>query len=133
MLRTGGMIQAQTSIVAIRRFIVGAGVVLLVASLQACAAISEHATDTALISPGKFEFYSCQDIADRAKTLRIQQVELEQLMDRSAQGVGGEFINAIAYRSNHAQTTGELKVLAQVTSDKKCATESKWSSGRSVF
>ena len=65
--------------------------------------------------------------------LRFRQVELEQLMARSSQGAGGEFVNTIAYRGEYAQGRGDLIELAKTKADKQCASESKFSSGRAVF
>ena len=60
-------------------------------------------------------------------------MELEQLMTRAAQGAGGAFVNAIAYRSDYLQAQGELEQLAKSSADKHCASQSKWSSERAVF
>ena len=49
-------------------------------------------------------------------------MELEQLMARAAQGAGGEFVNAIAYRSEYLQAQGELEVLAKTAAAKQCVT-----------
>src|SRR3972149_2447308 len=107
-----------------RRFMAGAGIALLAASLLGCAAITERVGDTDLIAPGKCDHLPCQDIADREKAVRARHTELEQLMARSAQGVGGEFVNAIAYRTDYLQASGELKVLSKAAADKHCAIKS---------
>ena len=64
-------------------------------------------------SPGKYDFHTCQDIVSGIRNQRARAGELEQLMARSSQGAGGEFVNAIAYRSEYVQTRGELAVLRQ--------------------
>ena len=112
----------------VRRIIFGVSIVLLTMNLTGCTAI----TDTALIAPGAFDHYTCQDIEARTKTTQLRHTELEQLMARSARGPGGEFVNAIAYRTDYLQASGELKVLAKAAADKQCAIKSPFSSARSL-
>jgi len=116
----------------VRRFMIGAGVTLLAANLLGCTSITEHVGDSDLIAPGKFDHFTCQDIEDRAKATQLRHAELEQLMARSAQGPGGEFVNAIAYRTDYLQASGEIKVLAKAAADKNCAIKSPFSSARSL-
>ena len=102
-------------------------------ALGGCANVSEQSAASAFVAPGKFDLYTCQDIERYALTVRNRQTELEQLMARSAQGQGGEFINTLVYRSEHLQTRGELEQLAKAATEKQCATQSQWSSQRAVF
>jgi hypothetical protein len=110
-----------------------AALVLAAAGLAGCGSISERTAAAAFTSPGKYNLYTCQDIEKSFLTLRARQIELEQLMGRASQGVGGELVNTIAYRGEYSQRTGELNELAKAKADKQCATESKFSSGRAVF
>jgi hypothetical protein len=86
-----------------------------------------------MMAPGRFDAFPCPNIDQRIQTVRTRRIELEQLMARSSQGAGGEFVNALAYRSEYVQTGGELKELAKAAADKKCAAESQYSSGRQVY
>jgi hypothetical protein len=106
---------------------------VLAAGLAGCGSISERTAAAAFTSPGKYNVYTCQDVENTIMALRVRQVELEQLMARASQGVGGEFVNTIAYRGEYAQGRGDLIELAKAKADKQCATESKFSSGRAVF
>jgi hypothetical protein len=106
---------------------------LLPLGLAACGTISEQTAATAFVTPGKFDVYTCQQIEERVQVVRQRELELEQLMVRSAQGVGGQFVNAIAYQSDYQQARGELKALLEAAGDKKCSSQSRWSSQRSVF
>jgi hypothetical protein len=103
-------------------------------SLAGCAS-SGGITDggDAFVAPNKYAMYTCPDLSDRTKAVRARQVELEQVMDRSSQGAGGEFVNAIAYRTEYAQTRGELRLLAKAEEERQCAVQSDRSSGRAVF
>lgn len=95
--------------------------------------MSQQAAVDAFVMSGKYNVYTCQDLQERASASHTRQVELEQLMARAAQGAGGEFINAVAYRSEYMQVRAEMVELKRVAADKQCATESKFSSGRAVF
>lgn len=107
--------------------------VLCGVSLAGCGSISEETAHTALLKPGKYDISTCEDIETQTASMRTRQIELEQLMARASQGAGGEFVNAIAYRSEYALTRAELVGLAKSKADKHCAIDSRFSSGRSVF
>lgn len=112
---------------------IGAAAAFLLASaLAGCGTISEQSV-SAFASPGKYAIYTCKDIDERAAETRTRQIELEQLMARASQGAGGEFINAVAYRTEYLQARGDLTELKKAAADKQCATESQFSSGRAVF
>jgi hypothetical protein len=114
-----------------RALLAAAALALLAAALSGCAGMSDQTAT--LVAPGKFDFYNCQDIERYAETTRKRQTELEQLMARSAQGPGGAFVNAIAYRTEYLQARGELDLLAKTAAEKQCATQSQWSSARALF
>jgi len=114
--------------------LLGCGVaVVLAAGLAGCGSVGTLADGDAFVSPNKYAMYTCPDLNDRAKVVRARQVELEQVMDRASQGAGGELVNAIAYRTEYAQTRGEMRVLAKAEEERQCAVRSPWSSGRAVF
>jgi hypothetical protein len=113
--------------------LVGVLAALLAVGLAGCGSISDQTAASALVAPGKYDIYTCQDIEQRTRTTRARQLELEQLMTRAAGSAGGELVNAIAYRSEYLQAQGELEELAKSSTDKNCAGQSKWSSGRAVF
>ena len=85
------------------------------------------------MAPGKYDVYACPNIEAKVLSTRARRTELEQLMARSAQSPGGEFINALAYRTEYVQTGGDLEELARASAEKKCATDSKYTSNRSVY
>jgi hypothetical protein len=118
----------QTDVIA--RFAVAAA---LATGLAGCGSISEQTAAAAFAAPGKYNMYTCQDIESSMTRLRTRQQELEQLMARASQGVGGELVNTIAYRGEYAQARGELLELGQVKANKQCVNDSQFSSGRAVF
>src|SRR5258708_34366006 len=117
----------------VRHWRSAAVVALLAAGLAGCGSVSERTLAGAVTSPGKYNIYTCEDIDRQMVSIRARQVELEQVMGRASQGAGGAFVNTIAYRGEYAQARGELTELAKAKSDKQCAVDSKFSSGRAVF
>ena len=106
---------------------------LLAAGLTGCGSVNDRTLAGAFTSPGKYDIYTCEDIERQIFSMRVRQTELEQVMGRASQGAGGDFVNTIAYRGEYAQSRGELAELAKAKSDKQCAVDSKFSSGRAVF
>jgi hypothetical protein len=106
---------------------------LSVAWLGGCAASGEQAANAAFVAPGKYNFHDCRAIATQMLATQARELELRQLMDRSAQGPGGEFVNTIAYRSDYQRARAELKLLEDTAAGKNCATQSRWTSERSLF
>jgi hypothetical protein len=109
-----------------------AGLVVTLA-LAGCGTISDEVAGRAAVSPGRYDIYPCPNIEARLKDVQMRRTELEQLMARSSQSPGGEFVNAIAYRTEYVQTSGDLEELARASSAKKCASDSKYSSARTVY
>jgi hypothetical protein len=105
----------------------------LALGLAGCGSLSDDAAGRAMVAPGRFAEFPCPNIDERIQAVRTRRIELEQLMARSSQSPGGEFVNALAYRGEYVQAGGELQELAKASAEKKCATESRWSSGRQVY
>src|SRR5437764_492413 len=106
---------------------------LAATGLAGCGSVSDRTLAGAFTSPGKYDIYTCEDIERQILGIRARQVELEQVMGRASQEASGAFVNTIAYRGEYAQARGDLAELAKANSDKQCAVDSKFSSGRAVF
>jgi hypothetical protein len=106
---------------------------VLALGLAGCGMLSDETAGRAFVSPGRYDVYPCANIETRIKEVRERRIELEQLMARSSQSAGGEFVNAIAYRTEYVQTGGDLEELARASSEKKCAVDSNYSSRRTVY
>ena len=106
---------------------------MLALLLAGCGSISDEAAGRAMMAPGRFDTFPCPNIDERIQGVRTRRIELEQLMARSSQSPGGEFVNALAYRSEYVQLGGEHQELVKAAADKKCAAESRYSSGRQVY
>lgn len=110
-----------------------AAAVLLAFTLAGCGTLSDETAGRLMAAPGRYDVYPCPNIEQAIQATQTRRTELEQLMARSSQSPGGEFVNALAYRSEYVQKGGELKELARAANDKKCKSESQWSSGRQVY
>ena len=130
---TGRMTMTATGVSAARRLLGAAGMALLTAIVSGCSGLSEQTVGSVLTSPGKYEFHDCQDIQSNIRNRRNRQAELERLMAQASQGFGGEFVSAIAYRSEYVKNRGEIDVLVRTADEKQCVTQSPWSSERAVF
>ena len=115
-----------------RPVLAGAGLLLALA-LAGCGTITDETAGRAMMAPGQYSTYPCPNIEARLRDVQIRRTELEQLMARSAQTPGGEFINVMAYRSEYVQTGGDLEELARASAEKKCASDSKYTSRRTVY
>lgn len=115
--------------------IFGVCVMLSAFGLAGCGSISDQTAARAFVAPGKFEILSCKEIESQISGTRNRVVELEQVMARSAQGAGGDFVNAIAYQNEYLAARGQLKVMSDVMAERNCRSQSQsqWSSERSIF
>jgi len=113
--------------VAPARFCVQLPVLAVIAgALAGCASGGgQDLASTAFASPGKFSLYTCADLQRTYKTTKEREQELVQMMGLAAQSTGGEFINAIAYRSDHARVRSELRLLTEAANEKHCTIENK--------
>jgi len=107
--------------------------VVLALGLAGCGSLSDQMASTAFVAPGKFDLLTCEEIENQIKGSRARVLELEQLMARSEQGTGGQFVSAIAYQSEYAQTRGRITAMTEAIASRNCRSQSQWSSGRSVF
>ena len=85
-------------------------------------------TFTVFADPGKYQYYSCEQIAGQIKRWSTREQELRALMDKAGRGTGGTVVNLLAYRADYVAATEELKVLDATARDKKCDTPANWGS-----
>ena len=100
--------------------------------LGGCGMVGEGSTN-AVIEPGKYQYYNCDQLAERAQFLRNREQELSELMQRAAQSPSGQVIGAVSYRTEFVQTRGYLKQIAVLAEQKNCAMQSKRASDRVVW
>ena len=116
-----------------RSSVIRRGVIAFALALAGCAGMSGETGLNVMVVSGKYREYTCSDLAVSMKVARAREQELAQLMERSAQGQGGAFVNAIAYRTEYLQSRVDQKLLAEAAGNKNCASQSQWASERSVF
>jgi hypothetical protein len=91
--------------------------------LGGCAATGGANDDTFgryLVSPDKFAFYTCPQLADKAKETAARAAELRALMARAEAGAGGDFVSSVAYRPDYLQVHGEMNELRKTAAEKNC-------------
>jgi hypothetical protein len=86
----------------------------------------------AFVDPGKYEFYSCEQIAANRKALEKRAQELKLLMDKAEKGAGGAVVSVIAYQGEYVAVQDELKVIDATARDKKCKTPENWGSTSAI-
>jgi hypothetical protein len=103
------------------------------ALLAACASeISSPLMGGPFADPGKYEFYSCDQIAANRKSVAAQLEKLKLLMDQAEKGTGGPVVSVIAYKGDYIAAQDELKVIDATARDKKCKTPENWSSTSAI-
>ena len=91
---------------------------ILGALLAACSqTVNEF---TVFADPGKYEWYSCEQLLPQRKNWAAKEQELKLLMDKARQGTGGTVVSVIAYQSDHVTAREELKVIDATARIKKC-------------
>jgi hypothetical protein len=105
---------------------------LLLALIGGCGLLGDGATN-AFVAPGKYEYHNCEQLDATGRGLHGREQELMDLMARAAQSQAGEFIGAVAYRTELMQTRGQLKQIAEVAEQKNCTLQSKWLSDRALW
>jgi hypothetical protein len=82
--------------------------------------------------PGKYQYYSCEQIAAELKTWSQKEQELKQLMDRADQGAGGSAVGLIAYKADYVAAGEEVEMLQATARDKKCPQAGTWQSNSAI-
>jgi len=103
------------------------------ALLAGCASeISNPLMGGAFVDPGKYEFYSCDQIAANRTRVAANLEKLKLLMDKAEKGAGGAVVSLIAYKGDYLAAQDELKVIDATARDKKCKTPENWSSTSAI-
>ncbi len=91
----------------------------LAALLSACGTAEE--ASRFVVAPGKYDIYTCPQIADQMVTTQAEVARLEGLMARASQGEGGQAISEIAYGPDYLANRGDLRELRKSAAAKNCA------------
>jgi hypothetical protein len=104
---------------------------LLVCVLVAgCSSLDNPAT--LFTDPGKYQYASCEQLANQRKTLSTREQELKLLMDRAEQSAGGALVNVLAYKGDHTAATEELRIVEIVARKKNCDSAESWRSNSAI-
>jgi hypothetical protein len=104
-----------------------AGIVLAGPLLAACSSAGD--TSFSLFAePGKYQFYSCVQIAAETKGVTKHEQDLKALMDRAAQSTGGAAVGFIAYKADYVAASEELESLHAAARSKNCEQDPTWRS-----
>ena len=76
-------------------------VILIAGAVSACSSMGDNNPFTVLADPGKYQYYTCEQITANRKVWAAREQELKLLMDKADQGVGGAVVNVLAYRADY--------------------------------
>ena len=88
--------------------------------LAGCAA-GDGGVSRALVAPGNYDLYDCNQMAGVGRGLATRNRQLEKLIVRARQGPGGGFVAATAYEPEYNTNTVKLRDLQRVMAERKCA------------
>src|SRR3974377_290312 len=89
------------------------------AFLSGCAPTGNSSL-TVFADPGKYQFSSCESLANHRKTWANKEEELRLLMDKAEQSSGGAVVNVIAYKADHSAVNEELRLIDSAARAKNC-------------
>jgi hypothetical protein len=105
-----------------------AGIVLLGAMLLGACSSSSETSFSLFAEPGKYQYYTCAQIAVEMKNQSRRKQDLKTLMDKADQSVGGAAVGFIAYKAEYVAAGEELESLNSVARGKSCEQDETWRS-----
>jgi hypothetical protein len=97
---------------------------VMAALLAGCSNLED--LSSVMVAPGKYESYSCQQLANNIKEAAARERELKGLMQKAVKDTTGPLVSAVAYDSEYLTTYGELRQLRETAERKHC--EPQWQS-----
>lgn len=82
--------------------------------------------------PGKYQYYTCDQIMTARKTVASREQTLRQLIEKAEQGAGGALVSTVAYRGEHRTVVEELAVIEETSRRKNCLTPATWGSNTAI-
>ncbi|RKE72902.1 hypothetical protein DFP91_0775 [Pseudorhodoplanes sinuspersici] len=98
------------------RFVSAILCLVALTGLAACAG----SEGLSLSRPGKYNLYNCALLNEQGANLVKRERQLQDLMQKAAQGPGGEIASTLAYKSEYNITQGDLREIERVGAEKKC-------------
>ena len=106
---------------------------ILSALLAACASeLQNPLTRGFFADPGKYEYYSCEQLVPQRAYHEKREQELKLLMDKARRDTGGAAISVVAYQADYTATQDELRVIDATARLKKCSTPANWASTSAI-
>jgi hypothetical protein len=90
----------------------------LLAALGGCT--TSESAGRMFVSPTKYQFYTCRDLAIVWSSVNGRRRELEKLMAQAGQDAGGKVVGAIAYQPEYANVSGDIYTIRQEAAAKQC-------------
>jgi hypothetical protein len=103
----------------------------LLVLLAGCSSVSDSSF-TVFADPGKYTYYSCDQINLQTKIWTNREQDLRALMDKAEQSSGGTVVNVLAYRADYVAATEELKILEKTARNKNCNAPPNWGSNSAI-
>jgi hypothetical protein len=104
---------------------------LVAGALAGCSGLGDTPF-TVFADPGKYEYYSCDQINAQRTKVTTREQELRELMNKASQETGGVIVNALAYKADHVAASEELRVLEAAARSKNCDNPANWRSNSSI-
>ena len=112
----------------------GLGRAMLLALLLGVAACSTSSrVDVMLFAdPGKYEYYTCDQILKSGEAVAAREAKLRELIQKAEQTAGGGVVSTLAYRGEHRTVVEELGVIDTASRRKNCLTPPTWRSTTAI-
>jgi hypothetical protein len=88
---------------------------VLAGLLSGCGGSGADMASRFVVTPNKYQYYNCEQIADQVKISAAREKELEQLMAKA-----GPVMSAVTYEPDYVAARGELRELRRTSIEKQC-------------
>jgi len=103
-------------------------VALIFPTLLAACTSAIESQFTVFADPGKYEWYSCEQLGPQRKYWENREKDLKLLIDRAKQSTGGAAVSVVAYQGDYLMAREEIKVIDATARAKKCKMPGDWQS-----
>jgi hypothetical protein len=99
--------------------LVGAVLLALGGLLAGCADMGDGLTSV-FADPSKYNLYDCKQLEAERKSLATKMAELQGLMNKAQDGIGGPVVAEVAYRNDYIALRGQKKNADEAWALNKC-------------
>jgi len=96
------------------------GAAALAALLCGCAGSATDTVGSLIVAPGKYDFYSCEQLGNHLKAAVAREQELKGLIDKAERDTSGAVVSAFAYRTDYATARGNVLLIKETAEKKSC-------------